>query len=301
MIGPSATNLPPPPHLSREAGAEECRAAVDGVGIRYLRAGAGPPLLLLHGLMGFSFSWRKNMAALARVATVYAPDFPGAGYSDRIPIDCSFAGIARIMLGFMDAVGIDRATVAGTSHGGAVAMMMAALDRDRGGHRVERLVLVDAVNPYSRTGRKRIAVFSSPIGGFLLLRSRLVLRHSHGFFLKRMYGDPRRISAGTVEGYGAAIDVPGTMPQVLARVKCWRGDLRSLTGQLPKIADIPTLLLWGTRDTAVPPSSAESLQRHFHNSRLVLLQGAGHLPYEEVPEEFNRVLLEFLREKPVKE
>jgi pimeloyl-ACP methyl ester carboxylesterase len=295
MSGRFATDLVPPAHLAREAGAQECRVTVDGIGIRYLQAGSGPPLLLLHGLLGYSFSWRKNIAALAKVATVYAPDFPGAGYSDRIPTDCSFAGIARLMLKFMDSVGIDHATVVGTSHGGAVTMTMAAMDRDAGGHRIERLVLVDAVNPYSRGGRKRIAVFSSPIGGFLLLRATPVFTRFHGFFLERMYGDPRRISPGTVEGYGAAIGIAGTMPHLLARVKCWSADLRSLADALPKIADIPTLLIWGTRDTAVPTYSIDPLRRHFHNARLILLDGAGHLPYEEVPEEFNRVLLEFLK------
>jgi pimeloyl-ACP methyl ester carboxylesterase len=294
MSGPSATSPEPPASLSREAGAEECRATVDGVGIRYLRAGSGPPLLLIHGLLGYSFSWRKNIAALARVATLYAPDLPGAGYSDRAPTDCSFAGFARLMLRFMDTLGIEHATVAGTSHGGAVAMTMAAQDLESGRGRVERLVLVDPVNPYSRAGRKRIAFFSSAIGGFLLLRATPVLTRTHGYFLRRMYGDPRRISPGTVEGYGAAIAVPGTMPLLLARVRCWSRDLVALRDALPRIADLPTLLIWGTRDTAVPPSSAEPLQRHFRHSRLVMLEGAGHLPYEEVPDEFNRVLIEFL-------
>jgi pimeloyl-ACP methyl ester carboxylesterase len=295
MSAQTAVNLVPPPHLARDAGAEEARVSVDGVGIRYLRAGSGPPLLLLHGLLGYSFSWRKNIAALAQVSTVYAPDFPGTGYSDRARIDCSFSALARLMLKFMDAVGIDRATLLGTSHGGAVAMTMAAFDREHGSRRIERLVLVSSVNPYSVTGRKRIALFSSPLGAFLLRHSGPALKYSHGFFLKRMYGDPRRITPGTLDGYAAAISVPGTIEHLLARVKCWRDDLRVLRDTLPKIADIPALLVWGSRDTAVPISALQPFSRHFHNARTVILEGAGHLPYEEVPEEFNRVLIGFLQ------
>jgi pimeloyl-ACP methyl ester carboxylesterase len=235
------------------------------------------------------------MTALAAAATVYAPDFPGAGYSDRGATDCSFAGIARLMLGFMDTLGIDRATVVGTSHGGAVSMMMAALDRDEGGHRIERLVLVDPVNPYSRAGRKRIAVFSSPIGSWIGLRSVPVLRAARQLVLERMYGDPRRITPGTAEGYAAPYGIPGTLAQVIGIVKCWTNDVGSLSEALPRIADVPTLLIWGTRDTAVPPYSIEPLRRHFRNSRLIKLDGVGHMPYEEVPEEFNRILLEFLK------
>ena len=294
MSAQPAVNLVPPPHLAREAGAEEARISIDGVGFRYLRAGSGPPLLLLHGLLGYSFSWRKNIAALAQVSTLYAPDFPGTGYSDRTPIGCSFSSLAHVMLKFMDALGIDRATLLGTSHGGAVAMTMAALDREQHRRRIERLVLVSSVNPYSVTGRKRIALFSSPLGAFLLLHAGPVLKNSHSFFLKRMYGDPRRITPGTLDGYAAAIAVPGTIEHLLARVKCWPDDIRILRDTLPKIADLPTMLIWGTRDTAVPVSSLEPLSRNFHNVRTVILEGAGHLPYEEVPEEFNRVLLDFL-------
>ena len=292
MSRPPVTNLVPPPGLAANAGAEECRADVDGVGIRYLRAGSGPPLLLVHGLLGYSFSWRKNMAELGKVATVYAPDLPGVGYSDRTPIDCSFAGIARLMLRLMEVVGIEHATVLGNSHGGAVVMAMADLDRNR--RRIDRLVLVSPVNPYATAAQKRVAFFASPVFSFLVGVSSPVTWRLHRYFFARMYGDPRRITPGTVEGYGAPLGIPGTIPHVISMLKCWGDDVRALEEALPRISHVPTLLIWGSRDPAVSPSSAEPLRRHFRNARLVLLEGAGHLPYEEVPEEFNRVMLEFL-------
>ena len=293
-IAESVTPFEAPAHLAAEAGAKECRVSVDGIGIRYLRAGSGPPLLLIHGLMGFSFSWRKNMAALGRVTTVYAPDLPGTGYSDRSALDSSFSGIARVMLTFMDTLGIDRATVVGTSHGGAVAMMMAVLDSEESSRRIARLILPAPVNPYSRAGRKRIAVFSSPIGAFLAVRATPVLRRTRKFVLERMYGDPSRITPGTVEGYAGPFDIPGTLHHVVRMLKCWRNDVRLLKDALSKIADIPVLLIWGKLDTAVPVSSLEPLKQHFRNARAVVFEDAGHLPYEEVPEEFNRAVLEFL-------
>ena len=64
-------------------GVEECWMDFDGIRMRYLRAGSGPPLILLHGLMAYSFSWRFTLSALAPYATLYAPDLPGAGFSDR--------------------------------------------------------------------------------------------------------------------------------------------------------------------------------------------------------------------------
>jgi pimeloyl-ACP methyl ester carboxylesterase len=292
MSRPPVTNLVPPPGLAAKAGAEECRVDVDGIGIRYLRTGSGPPLLLVHGLMGSSFSWRKNMTALAKIATVYAPDLPGTGYSDRTPIDRSFAGIARLMLRFMEVLGIEHATVLGSSHGGAVVMSMADLDREP--RRIDRMILVSPVNPYARAAQKRVAFFASPFVSFLVNLSAPVSWRLHRYFFARMYGDPRRITPGTVEGYGAPLAIRGTFPHILSMLKCWGDDVRALEEALQRIALVPALLIWGSRDTAVVPSSAEPLRRNFANARLIVMESAGHLPYEELPEEFNRILLEFL-------
>lgn len=76
-------------------GVEECWMDFDGARMRYLRAGSGPPLVLLHGLMAYSFSWRFVLPALAPYATLYAPDLLGAGFSDRPGgIDHSMQGTA---------------------------------------------------------------------------------------------------------------------------------------------------------------------------------------------------------------
>jgi len=108
-------------------GVEECWMDFDGARMRYLRAGAGPALVLLHGLLGYSFSWRFTMPALAPYATVYAPDMLGAGFSDRPRgIDHSIHGTALRVLRFVENLGISSFDLLGTSRGGAVAMAVAA-------------------------------------------------------------------------------------------------------------------------------------------------------------------------------
>src|ERR1700735_835795 len=98
-------------------GIEECWMDMDGARMRYLRAGSGPPLILLHGLLGYSFSWRYTMPALATLATVYAPDMMGAGFSDRpVGIDHSMRATAQRLLRFIAGLGISSFDLVGTSH-----------------------------------------------------------------------------------------------------------------------------------------------------------------------------------------
>ena len=91
MLSPQSSVLADPAMKLGEAvppeadipGVEEHRVSLNGVKWRYLRAGSGPALLLVHGLMGYSWSWRFNMRELAKHFTVYAPDLPGCGFSQR--------------------------------------------------------------------------------------------------------------------------------------------------------------------------------------------------------------------------
>jgi pimeloyl-ACP methyl ester carboxylesterase len=278
------------------AGVEECWMDLDGARMRYLRAGSGPALILVHGLLGYSFSWRYTMPALAPYATVYAPDMMGAGFSDRpAGLDHSMRGTAQRLLRFISGLGISSFDLLGTSHGGAVAMMAAAecLGGNAGLH-LRRLVLVAPVNPYSAHGRWLAPFVGSRFGSALF---RLVIARMsflYPYWHARMYGDRNRIPPGTLEGYEAPLAKPGLFEHALSIVRTWKEDLRELEETLPKLASVPTLLMWGSKDSAVYASSAAPLAKYFPNSKLIVFPGIGHLPYEECPEEFDRALIEFL-------
>src|SRR5579872_5105975 len=147
----------PPPLRPVSYDIEDHWITLDGARIRYLRTGSGPALLLFHGLLGYSFSWRYALPALAGKATVHAVDMLGVGFSDRpLGLDACLRANADRLLRFLDAVGVERCDLLGTSHGGAVAMMTASLAPDR----IRRLILVAPVNPWSRRG-ERMAHFLS--------------------------------------------------------------------------------------------------------------------------------------------
>jgi pimeloyl-ACP methyl ester carboxylesterase len=270
---------------------EDLRMNLDGLSCRYQRAGAGPALLLVHGLMGYSFSWRYAIPVLAPRSTVYALDLPGTGLSEHsTDLDCSLAASAKRLLRFMDQAGIVSCDLLGTSHGGAVAMMAAALAPQR----VRRLILVAPANPWSTHGRLLIPFLSSPVitPAFLQLAPRL--RILQEFYFRRFFGDTRRSRPGALEGYLDRLHTRSSFEYGLSVLRTWKRDMEELQAAIPRIAHIPTLLIWGDRDGAVDPASAYHLKAQFQNCRLLILEGVGHLPYEEVPEEFNRAVALFL-------
>ena len=293
------------------AGIEECWMEIEGASMRYLRTeGNGqakrarvkagqPPLVLIHGLLGYSFSWRRTMPTMAPYTTVYAPDMLGAGFSDRpAGLDNSLRATARRLLRYVAGLEIPSFDLLGTSHGGGVAMMMAAECAEQTkfsyGVRLRRLVLAEPVNPFSSHGRWLAPFVGGPMGTALF---RLLVAPTHFFYPHahaRMYGDRKRIPAGAIEGYMAPLAIPGLFEHALGIVRTWTPDLKQLKAELPKLAEFPTLFLWGSKDEAVPLSSAAPLAKYFPKSETVVFPGIGHLPYEECPGDFNRAVIEFL-------
>jgi pimeloyl-ACP methyl ester carboxylesterase len=264
---------------------------VDGLQVRFWRAGSGPALVLVHGLLGYSFSWRGVITSLAQDRQVFAPDMPGAGFSQCGPnLDCRLLGAARRLLGFLEAAGIRSCDLIGSSYGGATAIILAGLIPSR----IRNLVLVSPANPWSRIGRKRLALLRNPVIARLFPKVARAVRPMHKYFVRRMWGDSRLVTAKTLEGYVRPLLQPGIFEHAVKTVRTWHADMTELESALPKIVDIPTLLVWGSQDRVVDPASAELMAKRLPGARIAVLQGAGHLPYEECPEEFCRIIQDFL-------
>lgn len=288
--------IPALPALARIDGVEDCTADIDGIRWRYLHAGTGPTLLLVHGVTAYSFSWRFVIQGLARCYSVYAVDLPGCGFSQRSAmLPGTLASDAEHLLKLMNHLGIEQSDVLGTSRGGGAVIALAGLAADRGElYRIRRLVLAAPINPWSRIGRLRVRFLRTVVGRFYLTFLEPRLPFVVNAFFRRLYGDAARIPSDSLPGYQAGWEPEGSLRHLWNIVRSWMTDLKLIESVLPLVESVPALLLWGDRDVAVEPASAEELHRRWECSAVVMMEGIGHMPYEEVPEEFTRVALDFL-------
>jgi pimeloyl-ACP methyl ester carboxylesterase len=257
---------------------------VDGARIHYVEAGAGEPVVLIHGWNGCTYSYRYTIPELARHFRVVALDLRGYGHSDRSPRgDYSVAGQAALVRVVMQRLGIERAAVVGHSMGGGIALRLAADEPER----VTRLVLVDSASGDEVRRARRLGWLVRPLlplVAFALRRS-FVLRT-----LRRVVHDPARVTPETLEGYLTPLRMKGHFRAAMKQL----ADRRRDTPAEPERIAQETLILWGEHDRVIPLERGEELARRIPHAALVVVRGAGHLPLEEEPEVCNRELLQFL-------
>jgi pimeloyl-ACP methyl ester carboxylesterase len=267
------------------------RTRIEGQRMHFSKVGAGPELILLHGLLGTAAAWEPAVPMLAAQSTVYAIDALGIGGSERVPgIDPGLRSQARRIDSFMQAEGIPSADFLATSHGGAVALMLAA----RYPERVRTLVLHAPANPFSNLGDPLVRFYKTWLGRWFAHRIPTLPESVQATALAHMYGDATQVREGSLERYVASLRVPGTVDYLLDLVGNWFKDMCELKEDLDRMRGAPALLIWGDRDRAVSLESAQRLRQILGQPELVVLPGVGHLAFEECPQIFADVVNSFL-------
>lgn len=268
---------------------------IHGRPMSYRSAGAGPVILLVHGMAGSATTWRHVMPALSRDFTVVAPDLLGHGCSAKGAGDYSLGSLASGLRDLLVALGHERASIVGQSLGGGVAMQLAYQFPER----CERLVLVSSgglgreVNALLRwlslPGSEAVlsVACSGPvqrtIAGGADLASRVGLQPAPVVGeLWRSYA-----SLGDDETRKAFLR---TLRAVIDR----GGQAVSAASRLHLAAEVPTLLIWGDADPIIPVEHAYEAHRAIEGSRLEIFEGVGHYPHVEAPERFVAVLKSFI-------
>ena len=279
-----------------QPGYEEAFVDVVGARVRYLHAGSGKPMLLIHGLVGSSANWRNNIDALAQHASVYAIDLVNMGKSERVEgLDAGLRSTANRIVAVMNALGLAEADIVAHSHGGAVALMLAALHP----RRVGRLILFAPANPYCSSCDPIVRTYSTPWGGLLAWMLPYFPVPIQRVALGEVYGGPDRIVDRCLQEVVDGLRSPGTLRHVLCTIRCWFAERVKLRYALRRVKRIPTLLVWGDRDCTVSLRSAIKLKRKLRGSELIVLSGGGHTVFEETPEESNRIVLDWLSRHPL--
>jgi pimeloyl-ACP methyl ester carboxylesterase len=273
---------------------EEQNIDVDGLPIRYLTAGTGPPLVLLHGAGDNALDWQWVMRPFATTYRVYAPDLPGSPNSARPAVDYSPAYFERFVAAFVDALEIGQATFVGNSLGGLIALRLALSEPAR----VTALILVDsaglgrAVNPAFTSvnvpglSEAAMPLWRTPLGAYQRARGRTALLFAHPASAPREWVEEQRRLA-LLPGY-----LEAHMTVLRALVSPF-GQREVLVDRLPSLK-IPTLVVWGARDRVFPESQAKVAAARLPEGSLAIVSECGHMPHVECPDRFLAALDGFL-------
>ncbi len=242
--------------------------------IHFVAEGAGPPLVLLHGLGGNANNWLPQRTALRRDHLVVSLDFPGHGRSSGR--DVHFADYWAVIEALLDHLEITAAALCGLSKGARAGLALAS----RRPARVERMIVVNAfvhLEPADKASRLALYDLLAEPGGLNEWARQLLARMG--------VSDHRAI----VRGFMASLETidPAHIRRIFAELVAYE--------QGPELAQIacPVLIVRGEKDDFVPAYSARDLAHRLEGSHIVRMTECGHLPYLEDPAGFNGIAAGF--------
>jgi pimeloyl-ACP methyl ester carboxylesterase len=261
----------------------------------YRTGGRGPLLGLVHGITNSSASWEPVLGLLAQHFTIVAPDLLGHGDSAKPRGDYSLGANASLLRDLLLALGHERATIAGHSLGGGIAMQFAYQFPER----VERLVLVSSgglgrqVTPMLRAvalpgaelvlpllASKPIVGVGTTVGGWI---DKLGLR---------LGADTTAMAAGFASLQD--IEARRAFVHTARSVIDFGGQRVNATDKLYLAEAVPTLIVWGERDPIIPARHGIRAHENMPGSTLKLFPRAGHFPHHDDPVGFATAITEFV-------
>ncbi len=264
----------------------------------FVKTGSGPALLLLHGLACDRTTWDRVIPMLAEKYTVIAPDLLGHGLSDKPRADYTLGGYANGMRDLLTLLGIDKVTVVGHSFGGGVALQFAYQFPER----TQRLMLVSSgglgpeVTPL-------IKLIQAP--GWEQVMSVLTLpgvRQVESRALRALasYGGPLRRYTRDLEEVACIVDswadrrTRFAIRHLVRAVIDWRGQIVTMADRAYLTETMPMAVVWGRDDRVIPVAHASNAAALAPAASVTVLEDSGHFPHRDHPEEFARLLDEFV-------
>jgi pimeloyl-ACP methyl ester carboxylesterase len=270
---------------------------IDGIPFNYVDIGSGDrePVVFVHGLGGQWQNWLENIPRLAESRRVVAMDLPGFGLTPEAEDDekITITRYGRWVNALADRLELGKVDLVGNSMGGYIAAEVAIQFPER----VSQLVLVSAAGissaevapmPILTVGRVAAALASNSVTRYRRLAARPVTRHVSLALVAR---HPRLLKADLAyEGFFKGGGKPGFGDALRASLDY---DFRD---RLPDVK-VPTLIVWGEKDSIIPTRDADEFERLIEDSRKVVMKDTGHIPMAERPQAFNDVLVGFFEEE----
>lgn len=267
--------------------------SIQGHRIAYLDEGQGRPVLLIHGFGGSMWQWEHQQAALATGHRLITPDLLGSGLSDKPDLAYGPDEMVAFFTSFMDALGLEQASLVGNSMGGGLVIGMALAHPER----VDRLVLIGGFPDHVKekiTGTlvKQALDTSAPIW-LVRFGNWLAWRGVTETVLEEIVYDRSTLTPAVIERAYRNRQRPGLIPPVMAQARAlpqWEEGFAKRIGAVAK----PTLVIWGAEDRIFPVQVGRDLAATIPGAAFALIPQAGHIPQWERPDLVNPLLLRFL-------
>jgi haloalkane dehalogenase len=263
-----------------------------GARMHYVDEGTGPALLFVHGTPTWSFEWRHLVRGLREGYRCIAPDLLGMGLSDRPP-DFAYTpeSHAAALAVFVNALGLERLTLIVHDFGGPIGLPLALAPTP-----VDRLVLINTwAWSFARDPdmEKKARIAASSLGRLLYRWANVSLR----LIMPSAYADRGKLTPAIHRQYLEVFRDRDAREQVLwSFARALRGSsdfYQSLWSRLGKVADKPTVIIWGMKDSALRPHQLTRWRSALPRARVVELP-VGHWPHEEAPAEVAAAVRGFL-------
>lgn len=263
---------------------------VRGVRLNYLEVlpnvpTSKPPLLVLHQLLATAETLTDLISRIPSGHRIIAVDIlsaePASGH-----LDLRAQSLAALIAAFANALGIERPVIIGHSHGGTLALWLAAAQGTPLALDLQGLILLAPAHPFAGYRAHVVAFYLTRWGRFLALRiplapSRLIL-----WAYNQATGPAHSITFAQFRPHLAILRSRKALARVLEILRTWETDMTSLrTALTTRPIQQPTLLLWGDHDVIVPASSAPALEANLEHWQKFILPGRGHLLPQEAPED----------------
>jgi pimeloyl-ACP methyl ester carboxylesterase len=269
--------------------------AARGARIRFVEAGSGPALVLVHDALASKETFEGAIERLARSFRVIAPDLPGFGESEKpdpLRYAYGYDAFAEAIFDLVAALGLGRVHVCGHAMGGGVALTLAA----KRPATVHKLVLADAlvfpVDDRREPTLERLGRL--PVVGALVWRQIVGRAMFRAFAERTVYAGATKVPDGRLDALYDTFDEPGARQAAQATIAA-KGDTRPLVARLPRVA-ADTLVVWGRDDRLAPIDHGRRLARELRG-RFEVLE-CGRCPPDEAPEAFAATVAAFLESAP---